>query len=88
MGARHGDIVHNPHIAILTSANEDLRLATFVEFSFSNWHKVFSVDDMEHFLLLIRKTLEDYEVFLRLLHTYNIYDLIVVQYLEGEWLLA
>ena len=29
-----------------------------------------------------------YEVFLRLLHSYNIYNLIVVQYLEGEWLLA
>ena len=68
----------------MTSANLDFdftRVAVLGD-------KLFSINYMEHFFLIIAETLENYKVLGRLLDSDDVDDLVLVSNLEGQDLLA
>ena len=88
MGSWHWNIIHNSHITVLTSPNKNLLPVITACSAISNWYQIFSINHMEYFLLLIWETLKDDKILVWLLNTHNVHNLILVEDLEGEWLLA
>ena len=79
MVAGDRDVINNTNIAVLTSANLNFLLTPSIVIC----HKFFSINDMEHFLLVVGQAFEYDEILLRFFYTDYVNDLILESNLEG-----
>jgi len=84
MVSRDRDVVDDAYVTVLPAADPDF---LFGPLALSR-EQLFCVDDVEDFLLVVIQALEHDEVFLRLLDTHNIHNLVLVRDFERQDLLA
>ena len=74
MVSRHRDVFNNANVTVLATSDFNF---VFASGSTLN-NKLLCVDDMEHFLLIVRKTLKDNKILLGLIDPHNVDNLVLV----------
>jgi len=84
MVARHGDVVDNSDVTVLSSANFDLVFALAVALG----DQVVGVNDVENFFLVVGQTLQDDKILLGLVNSHDVDDLVFIRNFKWEVLPA